>query len=89
VAPDLPGQGLSDPIDFPRNRYRQTAIAWLDGLFDALELEAAALLGHSGGGVGAVVRAVSPGPGEAARADRSGRADRRDGRGLRAVTRSI
>ncbi len=41
---------LSDPIDLPRKRYRETAVAWLDGLLDALELDAAALLGHSGGG---------------------------------------
>jgi pimeloyl-ACP methyl ester carboxylesterase len=51
MAPDLPGVGLSDPIGFPRHRYRETAVAWLDGLLDVLELDAAALLGHSGGGV--------------------------------------
>ena len=50
MAIDLPGVGLSDPIDFPRKRYRETAVAWLDGLLDALELDAAALFGHSGGG---------------------------------------
>ena len=50
MAIDLPGAGLSDPIDLPRKRYRETAVAWLDGLLDALKLEAAALLGHSGGG---------------------------------------
>jgi pimeloyl-ACP methyl ester carboxylesterase len=51
MAPDLPGVGLSDPIDLPRKRYRETAVAWLDSLLDALKLDAAALLGHSGGGV--------------------------------------
>ena len=50
MAIDLPGVGLSDPIDLPRKRYRETAVAWLDSLLDALELDAAALLGHSGGG---------------------------------------
>jgi pimeloyl-ACP methyl ester carboxylesterase len=50
-APDRPGQGLSDPIDLPRHRYRETAVAWLDHLLDALKLDSAALLGHSAGGV--------------------------------------
>jgi len=50
-APDRPGQGLSDPIDLPRHRYRETAVAWLDDLLDALELDSSALLGHSAGGV--------------------------------------
>jgi len=51
IAPDRPGQGLSDPIDLPRHRYREIAVAWLDGLLDALELDTAALVGHSAGGV--------------------------------------
>src|SRR6266508_429056 len=38
LAPDLPGVGLSDPIDLPRNRYRNTAVAWLDRLLDQLVL---------------------------------------------------
>jgi pimeloyl-ACP methyl ester carboxylesterase len=54
MAIDLPGVGLSDPIDLPRKRYRVTAVAWLDSLLDALELDAAAMLGHSGGGVWAL-----------------------------------
>lgn len=59
IAPDLPGQGLSDPIDLPRDRYRQTAVAWLDGLLDALELDSTTLLGHSGGGVWALWYALA------------------------------
>jgi 2-hydroxy-6-oxonona-2,4-dienedioate hydrolase len=51
LAPDRPGSGLSDPIDVPRRRFHETAVAWLDSLLDALELEATALLGHSAGGV--------------------------------------
>lgn len=51
LAPDLPGSGLSDPIDLPRDRYHETAVAWLDRLLDALGLDTAALLGHSAGGV--------------------------------------
>jgi pimeloyl-ACP methyl ester carboxylesterase len=59
MAIDLPGVGLSDPIDLPRNRYRETAVAWLDSLLDALELDTTALLGHSGGGVWALWYALA------------------------------
>lgn len=59
ISPDRPGQGLSEPIDLPRHRYRETAIAWLDGLLDALELETTALLGHSAGGVWALWYALA------------------------------
>lgn len=51
IAPDRPGQGLSDPIDLPRRNYHEASVAWLDRLLDALELDAVALLGHSAGGV--------------------------------------
>ena len=50
LAPDLPGRGLSDPLYLPRHRYRELAVAWLDGLLDSVELDAVALVGHSGGG---------------------------------------
>jgi pimeloyl-ACP methyl ester carboxylesterase len=59
MAPDRPGQGLSDPIDLPPNRYRETAVTWQDGLLDALELDATALLGHSAGGVWALWYALA------------------------------
>lgn len=59
IAPDLPGVGLSDPIDLPQNRYRQTAVTWLDRLLDALELDSAALLGHSGGAMWALWHALA------------------------------
>jgi 2-hydroxy-6-oxonona-2,4-dienedioate hydrolase len=59
IAPDRPGVGLSDPIDFPEGRYRLTAVAWLDRLLDALELDATTLLGHSGGGVWALWYALA------------------------------
>ena len=59
LAPDRPGQGLSDPIDLPQHRYRETAVAWLDRLLDALELDTTALLGHSGGGVWALWYALA------------------------------
>lgn len=59
LAPDRPGQGLSDPIDLPRTRYRETAVAWLDRLLDTLELDATTLLGHSGGGLWALWYALA------------------------------
>ncbi|CAN5251755.1 hypothetical protein BH20ACT5_BH20ACT5_13100 [soil metagenome] len=49
LATDLPVIGLSDPIDLPRSRYRETAVPWLDRLLDTLELDTTALVGHSGG----------------------------------------
>lgn len=59
LAPDRPGQGLSDPVDLARSRFRATAVDWLDRLFDELELDAAALLGHSGGAVWALWYALA------------------------------
>jgi pimeloyl-ACP methyl ester carboxylesterase len=59
IAPDLPGVGLSDPIDLPADRYRETAVAWLDRLLDTLELDATTLVGHSGGGVWALWYALA------------------------------
>ena len=59
LAPDLPGRGLSDPIDFPRHRYRETAIAWLNDLFDTLALDTVAVVGHSGGGRWALWHALA------------------------------
>jgi len=59
LAADLPGSGLSDPIDLPRQRFHQTAVAWLDRLLDTLELPATALVGHSAGGVWALRYALA------------------------------
>ena len=59
IAPDLPGVGLSDPIDLPADRYRETAVAWLDRLLGTLELDATTLVGHSGGGVWALWYALA------------------------------
>jgi pimeloyl-ACP methyl ester carboxylesterase len=59
IAPDRPGQGLSDPIDFGRNRYFETAVEWVDRLLDALDLNAVVLLGHSAGGVWALRYALA------------------------------
>ena len=59
IAPDRPGTGLSDPVDFPADLYRETAVAWLDRLLDTLELDTTTLLGHSGGGVWALWYALA------------------------------
>jgi 2-hydroxy-6-oxonona-2,4-dienedioate hydrolase len=59
IAPDLPGVGLSDPIDLPADRYRENAVAWLDRLLDTVELDATTLVGHSGGGVWALWYALA------------------------------
>ncbi len=59
IAPDLPGRGLSAPIDLPRHQYRERAVAWVDRLLDALALDNTALLGHSGGGLWALWYALA------------------------------
>ena len=59
VAPDLPGVGLSDPVDLPGDRYREAAVAWLDRLLDTLELDTTTLVGHSGGGLWALWYALA------------------------------
>jgi len=59
LAPDLPGSGLSDPIDLPRNGFHDAAVVWLDRLLDSLELDSTALLGHSAGGVWALRYALA------------------------------
>jgi pimeloyl-ACP methyl ester carboxylesterase len=59
IAPDRPGVGLSDPIGLPRDRFRETAVGWLDRLLDTLELDSSTLLGHSGGGLWALWYALA------------------------------
>ena len=59
LAPDLPGSGLSDPIDRPQHRHKETTVAWLDRLLDALDLDTTVLLGHSAGGVWALRYALA------------------------------
>jgi pimeloyl-ACP methyl ester carboxylesterase len=54
LAPDRPGHGLSDPIDLPRERFRDAVIEWLDQLLDTLNVDGPTLLGHSGGGIWAL-----------------------------------
>lgn len=48
IAPDLPGFGGSDPL--PHTTF-QTLIDWLDAFFDALNIDAAPVVGTSAGGL--------------------------------------
>jgi pimeloyl-ACP methyl ester carboxylesterase len=59
VVPDRPGHGLSDPIDLPRRRFRDAAVRWIDTILDAVGMNSAALLGHSGGGLWALWYALA------------------------------
>lgn len=51
IAPDRPGQGLSDPAAVSEAPTREAAVAWVDRLLDALELPTVTLVGHSMGGL--------------------------------------
>ena len=74
MAIDLPGVGLSDPIDLPRKRYRETAVALAGQPARRPRVgRRRAAWPLRGRAVGAVVRNGSPGPGQAARADRCAR----------------
>jgi pimeloyl-ACP methyl ester carboxylesterase len=59
IAVDRPGFGLSDPVDLPRERYREAAVECLDGVLDALGLDETALLGNSMGGTWALWYALA------------------------------
>jgi 2-hydroxy-6-oxonona-2,4-dienedioate hydrolase len=54
IAPDLPGVGLSDPVDTGPEGYRDDAVSWLESFLDTLALDTITLLGHSGGAVRAL-----------------------------------
>jgi pimeloyl-ACP methyl ester carboxylesterase len=56
---DRPGEGLSEPIAFPAGRYAETVSAVARGLFDALELERAVVVGQSIGTVWALRAALA------------------------------
>jgi pimeloyl-ACP methyl ester carboxylesterase len=59
LAPDRPGFGLSDPAPVPRERFRAAAIAFVDGLLDALGLQESAVGGSSMGGTWALWHALA------------------------------
>jgi pimeloyl-ACP methyl ester carboxylesterase len=59
LAVDLPGHGLSDPTPYRCGHVRQRAHALIDDIFDALELDHAAIVGHSLGGMLALWHAAT------------------------------
>ena len=57
---DRPGCGLSDPADLTqRGEFRDQAVRFVDDVLDALELDAADLVGASGGGIWATWYALA------------------------------
>lgn len=50
IAPDRPGRGLSEPIDYTTAPFRELAVPYLVGLLDALGIERTSVLGNSLGG---------------------------------------
>jgi pimeloyl-ACP methyl ester carboxylesterase len=59
IAVDRPGFGLSDPVQVPRERFRDAAIEFVDEVLDALGLERSALAGGSMGGTWALWYALA------------------------------
>src|SRR5919106_4253518 len=59
IALDRPGDGLSDPVDVPRERFREAAVEFLDETVDELGLESFALAGGSMGGTWALWYALA------------------------------
>jgi pimeloyl-ACP methyl ester carboxylesterase len=59
LAVDLPGHGLSDPVDYRHVQLRQHARELVDDIFDALGLDEAPVIGHSLGGMLALWYAVT------------------------------
>ena len=58
-APDRPGCGLTEKIDYRRVAFREHAIAFVRSIMDALGLERANLVGNSMGGYWALVFALA------------------------------
>ena len=59
IALDRPGYGLSDPVEVPRERFRQAAIEFLNETVDELGLASFALAGGSMGGTWALWYALA------------------------------
>jgi pimeloyl-ACP methyl ester carboxylesterase len=56
---DRPGRGLSDPDPFLREDFREYSVGFVGDVLDALELDAAYLVGASGGGIWATWYALA------------------------------
>lgn len=61
LAVDLPGHGLSDPVNYRRGHVRDHAHQLLEDVFDALGLERVNVVGHSLGGMFALWHAARDG----------------------------
>ncbi len=59
IVPDLPGSGLSDPVDRGHKGYRDWAVEVMDQILDALGVDQISLAGASGGGVWAIWYALA------------------------------
>ena len=59
IFPDLPGAGLSDPVDSDHNAYHDMAVEGTGQMLDALGVEQVSLAGSSGGGVWAIWYALT------------------------------
>lgn len=59
VAVDRPGFGLSEPVDVPRERFRDAAVEFIDWLLDELKLKPSTLVGSSMGGTFALWYALA------------------------------
>ncbi|MGZ6652090.1 MAG: alpha/beta fold hydrolase [Solirubrobacteraceae bacterium] len=59
IAIDLPGFGLSDPLDYSGRSLREHAVAQLCSLLDALDLKRVSIVGTSLGGMWALCLAVT------------------------------
>lgn len=59
IAPDRPGNGLSDPTDVGAENYRDWAIGVMDQILNALDVDQISLAGASGGGAWAIWYALT------------------------------
>jgi pimeloyl-ACP methyl ester carboxylesterase len=59
IAVDRPGFGLSEPVQVPRERFREAAIAFVDEVVAELGLQTSALAGNSMGGTWALWYALA------------------------------
>jgi len=59
IALDRPGYGLSDPVDVPRERFREAAVEFVEETVDELGLESFAVAGGSMGGTWALWYALA------------------------------
>lgn len=59
IAVDRPGYGLSEPVEVPRERFREAAVEFVDETVDALGLQSFALAGGSMGGTWALWNALA------------------------------